>query len=203
MAEEARDSGMCVDNDNDSLSTSSSFHDFNQLSYVQRLRKRFECLAAKEQEIEFHSECNWWLQEEEGRECEENCSGHEEKVHDVRNKVLVRNVSAESEKKAYSKQSSIKSQVSRESVAKVTVTPATPVKTPTSPKEFPSVTFTDYQENNETNDSDSFDSGSDDEENSKPVHEDVEEELPAEYIRNSRQSLKLIRPISITSQSSK
>jgi hypothetical protein len=204
MAEEARDSGICVDNDIDSLSTSSSLHDFNQLSTVQKLRKRFECLA-KEQELEFHPECNWWLEEEgdcETSDCEGNCrSSEEERVHDVRNKVLQRNVSAESEKQTYSKQSSIKSQVSRESITRVTITPSTPVK------EFSSVTFTDYQENNETNDSDSFDSESDDDEskNQKIVNDEVEEEedLPPEYIRNSRHSLKLMRPISITSQTSK
>lgn len=207
MSEEARDSGICVDNDDDSsFHSTSSFHDFNQLSYVQRLRKRFECLA-KEQEKEFHSECNWWLEEEEGVEridTVETCPRHEEeKVNEAKNKVYFRNASAESETKIYSKQSSIKSQISQENVAKVTVTPATPVKTPTTPPEYPIVTFTDYEENNETNDSDSFDSDNGEEEVEKSIEIEVEEELPPEYIRNSRQSLKLMRPISITSQTSK
>jgi hypothetical protein len=196
---ETRDSGVHFDNENDSLSTSSSCRDFNQLSYVQRLRKRFECLA-KEQEKEFHSECNWWLEDE--NESDENSivANEDEPVKtsgDVLNKVLLRNVSTDSEKKSYSKQSSVKSQISHDS-GKITITPATPVITPSSPKEF--VTLIDYQQNNETNDSDSFDS---DEETENEKSEEVEEELPAEYIRNSRQSLKLMRPISITSQTSK
>lgn len=203
MAEEAqdsfiaRDSGICVDNDSPSLSTSSSCRDFNQLSYVQRLRKRFECLA-KEQEKEFHSECNWWLEDDYAVKS----VASNDISDDVVSKVLLRNVSAESENKVYSKQSSLKSQISFSSEGNVTITPSTPVKTPTSPQNFPtSVTLIDYQENNETNDSDSFDS--DETENDKSVEVEVEEELPTEYIRNSRQSLKLLRPISITSQTSK
>lgn len=198
MAQEARDSGVNFDNENDSLSTSSSYRDFNQLSYVQRLRKRFECLA-KEQEKEFHSECNWWLNDEE--ESENVIVVHEDdtedQANDVLNKVLLRNVSADSEPRPYSKQSSIKSQISHEN-GKITITLATPVESPSSPKEF--VTLIDYQGTHETNDSDSFESD-DGVENENSV--DIEEELPAEYIRNSRQSLKLIRPISITSQTSK
>lgn len=203
MSEEARDSGICVDNDDDSYSTS-LFNDFNQLSYVQRLRKRFECLA-KEQEKEFHSECNWWLQEE-GEEVKlidthEKCPRHdEEKSNEATNKIFFRNISSESEKKVYSKQSSIKSQISQEGIAKVAVTPLTPVKTPT-PQEYSILTFTDYEVNNETNDSDCFDSDDGDEEIDKSI--EVEPELPSQCIRNSRQSLKLIRPISITSQTSK
>lgn len=203
MAEEARDSGICVDNDDSpSLSTSSSLHDFN-LSYVQRLRKRFECLA-KEQEKEFHSECNWWLEEEIAEDDSEvNCVNlEEEKVHDAKNKTFARNASTESAKHTFSKQSSIKSQISRESQAKIKVAPETP-------ENLPLITFTDYQENNETNDSDSFESESEDEvetveiENEKSVDEEVEDDLPVELIRNSRQSMKLMRPISVTSQTSK
>lgn len=55
MSQEARDSGIVVDNslsDNDSLSSVTSSN--RGMSYVQRLRKRFEILA-KEQELEFHS----------------------------------------------------------------------------------------------------------------------------------------------------
>lgn len=209
MADEAaRDSGICeMDNENydsfsTSLSTSSSYHDFNQLSYVQRLRKRFECLA-KEQEKEFHAECNWWLEDNQEDAVESEVfsakNDNEVKIHDVKNKVLVRNVSAESEKQTYTKQSSIKSQISHESAGKVT--PATTEKTIS----MPLVTFTDYKGKNETNDSDSFDSDSDEDHDveNDQVRDEVEEELPEEYVRNSRQSLKLLRPISITSQTSK
>lgn len=202
MAEEARDSGICDCDDSVSLKTSSSYNDFNQLSYVQRLRKRFECLA-KEQEKEFHAECNWWLEEEGGGGGGDDSEHENEgKIHDVKNKVLVRNASAESEKQVYSKQSSIKSQISHESTGKITIIPATPEKTIS----MPLVTFSDYQGRNETNDSDSFDSDEDDEEEegeNEQLRDEIEEELPEEYIRNSRQSLKLLRPISITSQTSK
>ena len=208
MAEEvqdsfiARDSGICVDNDSPSLSTSSSCRDFNQLSYVQRLRKRFECLA-KEQEKEFHTECNWWLEDDYAVKSVASNDNYKENISDdVVSKVLLRNVSADSVNKVYSKQSSLKSQISLSSLGNVTITPSTPVKTPTSPENFPtSVTLIDFQGNNETNDSDSFDS--EESENEQSVQVEVEEVLPAEYIRNSRQSLKLLRPISTTSQTSK
>lgn len=138
-----RDSGICFDNDSDSLSSVTS----TQLSYVQRLKKRFECLA-KEQEFEFHSECNWWLDEEAQKpdnlvEIEEKGDEETKEINDGRNEVSV-----EVETKSYSKQSSIKSQISRESSKGETlliITPATPVISPLSPKEYPTVTFTDYQ----------------------------------------------------------
>lgn len=163
MTEGARDSGISIDNDNDSLSSATS--SIAQLSYVQRLKKRFECLA-KEQEREFHAECNWWLHEEE--EVQAEVTEETQEVVDVTSKIVSRNVSVESESKYYSKQSSIKSQVSRDSSKGETlliITPSTPVHTPTSPlKDYlPVITFTDYQENNETNDSDSFDSDDEDE----------------------------------------
>lgn len=193
MTQEARDSGICVDNDNDSLSSAtSSSRDFYQPSYVQRLRKRFEILA-KEPESEFHSECNWWLEEEaeNGEEAEAT------EATDTKNEVLTQNDSTE--RKSYSKQSSLKSQVSRDSVrsgdTRVTITPATPVTHPSTPNEFPTVTFSEYSLNNETNDSDSFDSEEEDE------TEDQGEELEADFIRKSTN--RLSRPVSITSQTSK
>lgn len=168
MADLARDSGICVDNDNDSLSSATSS---NQCSYVQRLRKRFECLA-KEQELEFHSECNWWLEEQ--AEDDEVTSTVE-----VHNRILHRDISKESEARIYSKQTSIKSQVSHDSGEKFTVTPATPVKFPDTPEEFPEV----------TNDSDSFEEDS-----------VVDEE---EFLRPLSGISRLSRPLSITSQTSK
>lgn len=194
---EARDSGISVDNDCDSLSSAtSSSRDFQQLSFVQRLRKRFEILAT-EKINEFHTECNWWLTEEEQHRNDET------KIYDVRNTFLTRNTSTDSEIKSYSQQSSIKS----ESVSiehKFTVTPATPVRSPSTPMEFPGVTFKDFPENNETNDSDSFDDDSEVEEAEAAVENgDEEEVLAEEYLRNSRNSMKLIRPISTASQISK
>lgn len=60
MPDENRDSGIGM-NDNDD---ESSQYDCENLTYVQRLRKRFEHLA-KEHDNAFHAECNWWLDDEE------------------------------------------------------------------------------------------------------------------------------------------
>lgn len=200
MAEIARDSGICVDNDSESVSETSSNRDHN-LSYVQRLRNRFECLA-KEKDLEFHEEVNWWLDEEA------RVNDHsEEDVTDARNasrNLFVRLPSLEHEVKNYSKQSSIKSQTSHDSnkeETKLIITPATPVKSPSTPKIFPVVTFTDYQEKNESNDTDSFDSES--EEEAKVVVEETENVSEETYIRRSNNVLRLSRPASATSVTSK
>lgn len=211
MAAKTRDSGICCDNDCESQSSAtSSSRDHNQLSYVQRLRKRFECLA-KEQEREFHSECNWWLAEQDDNDIVEVA----QEVYETKNEIFsgrneVFNVkheasrdSSEFEAKSYSKQSSmIKSQISRESSrseAKLIITPATPVKSPTSPIEYPVITFTDYQGANETNDSDSFDS--DEESDEDEVFDDAVVEQ--EYFPRKSGQLRITRPVSITSQTSK
>lgn len=201
MTEAARDSGICVDNDNDSLSSVSSS---TTLSYVQRLKKRFEFIA-KEQEREFHAECNWWLHEEDEEQAEDTKETHE--IIDVPNKTVSRNVSVESEVKSYSKQSSIKSQVSRDSSNRETlliITPSTPVNNPPTPlKDYlPKIIFSDYQENNETNDSDSFDSDNEDEdiEDIEEGEEILEDEYNSQTIKNGSRHL---RPVSISSQVSK
>lgn len=65
MCDPARDSGISVDNDDDEsqepmTSQSRQCNDCEKLSYVQRLKKRFEKLAC-ESDNEYHTECNWWL----------------------------------------------------------------------------------------------------------------------------------------------
>jgi hypothetical protein len=190
MTDLARDSGICVDNDCESLSSATSS---NQCSYVQRLRKRFECLA-KEQEQEFHSECNWWLDEEDENDNDEQITA----TLEVRNNILLRDVSKESDTRRYSKQSSIKSQVSRDSSrgdAKLIITPATPTKSPDSPKEFPGVQLIDFQADQETNDFD-------DDDDSFESDDSVDEEEPPVFRPRTKVS-RLSRPISITSQTSK
>lgn len=204
MEKIARDSGISVDNDNDSYSSAtSSSRENNQLSYVQRLRKRFECLAT-EQEREFHDEVNWWLHEES----EVNEQQHEEEevtdTDEGPNHDLFRIPSIENEVKTYSKQSSIKSQVSRDSSrgeVKLIITPSTPVKSPSTPKDFPILILSDYQENNETNDTDSFDSASEDE--NEVFEEKVEDLVIHKYQRQLSNALSPTRPGSITSQTSK
>lgn len=201
MAQEARDSGICVDNDTDSVESSAASS--NQLSYVQRLRQRFECLA-KEQEREFHTECNWWLNEDGTgiQEQSEEEEEHIEKVDDV--KPISRHVSVEYETRNYSKQSSLRSQVSRDSSRGETlliITPATPVNSPNAPKEFPVLKLTDYQENNETNDSDSFDSDEGDDDVIAEDGEDLEKEEEV-FVEQSGNVLRLNRPVSTSSQTS-
>ena len=205
MPKIARDSGISVDNDNDdSLSSAtSSSRENNQLSYVQRLRKRFECLA-KEQEKEFHDEVNWWLHEES--EVNEQRESKTTDADDKPNDIFIRTPSIENDVKSYSKQSSIKSQISRDSShsraeVKLLITPSTPVKSPSTPKEFPGVTLIDFQENNETNDSDSFDSAT--EEENEVFEEKVEEIADHKYFRQTSTVSRLARPASVTSQTSK
>lgn len=195
MSQEARDSGISVDNDNDSLSTtSSSTRDCNQLSYVQRLRKQFEILA-KEQELEFHSECNWWLENESEGRMEVEIS----EIYDARKKMFDRTLSSHSEEKVYSKQPSINSQISQESIReipKVPTNPSSPIKTPPTNRDIPVFTLNDTS----AHDSDSFDSNSDEDEAQNDTKDD---DLDDEFIRESSNSLSAGRPMSITSQTSK
>lgn len=200
MTEEARDSGICVDNDCcESLSSAtSSCRDHNQLSYVQRLRKRFECLA-KEQEVVFHDEVNWWLHEEVDENINDEVIVETSNIHQ-NGGYLQREFSRESEPRTYSRQPSIKSQIShdsgRESTLVVVIPPTPPVKAPSSA----AIIFSDYQENNETNDSDSFDGSEGEAEN---VDEKDDEVFEEQFQRKSENSLRLSRPLSITSQTSK
>lgn len=198
----ARDSGISVDNDNDSYSSAtSSNRENNQLSYVQRLRKRFECLAT-EQEKEFHDEVNWWLSDEN----DVNEKQNKEKVNTNNGSNDMENSESlpEDETKTYSKQSSIKSQVSRDSSRgelKLIVTPVSPAKSPSTPQHFPVVILSDYQDNNETNDSDSFDSDS--ENDNEVFEENVDDLVQHKHDRYSNNSLKVPRPHSVSSQTSK
>lgn len=205
MAAKARDSGICCDNDScESLSsTTSSRVDKNQLSYVQRLRKRFECLA-KEQEREFHSECNWWLAEEVKSEKDgDDIVEVAQEVYEVKNEIFSGRNEVYSIKREVSRDtSSIKSQISRENSrtdSKLIITPASPVKSPTSPIAYPVITFTDYQGANETNDSDSFDS--DEETDEDEVFDDAMVEQ--ECFQKKSGQLRITRPVSISSQNSK
>lgn len=198
MADDARDSGICVDNDccESLLSATSSNREHNQLSYVQRLRKRFECLA-KEQEVEFHDAVNWWLQDEIVENVDDKIVAETPK----RNENLQRKLSHESEGKHYSKQSSLKSQFSHDSnrkdTAEFVIIPPTPEINASS---ITTVIFKDYQENNETNDSDSFDEASGGE--NEGVDERNDEMVEEHFHRKSENNLRLSRPISITSQTS-
>lgn len=195
MAAKARDSGICCDNDScESLSSTSSVRDKNQLSYVQRLRKRFECLA-KEQEREFHSECNWWLAEEVAPTGGDDIVEVAQEVFEAKNETIRKDV--------YNVKHDVKSQISRESSrsdAVLIITPVTPVKSPPSPIEYPVITFTDYQGANETNDSDSFDSDEETDDEDE-VFDDAMVEQECSPKKSGQ--LRITRPVSISSQNSK
>lgn len=183
MSQEARDSGIIADNDNDSLSSTSSMtRDRNQLSYVQRLRKQFEILA-KEQEREFHSECNWWLDEsEEARKGDGENVVAKEKAHESRK--------ATSAPSTPVKSPLIMPQLSYES-RKTPSTPSTPVKSspPATVQEVPIFILNDGEDDND----DSFDSDSSDEEEEMIADEAQVEEanLDVGNFRHSNNSFKL------------
>lgn len=199
MSQEIRDSGICCDNDNDSSTTSSC----GRLSHVQKLKKRFECLA-KEESTEFHQETNWWLEEDQiDDDGEEEDDGS---IVDVRNEIFMRENSTESANRNFSKQSSYKSETSRNGDLELTITPATPEQNHSHAKEFPTITLSDYRRDNETNDSDSFESESDEEENGNVNENGAEQQqLNADQLRHKQPNTNrsaLTRPASTISQTS-
>lgn len=185
MAELARYSENGIDNDNESqLSATSS----NQCSHVQRLRKRFECLA-REQELEFHSECNWWLGGEEDIDNTE-LSGETVEVRNLN--ILRLDISRQSDSSRQSADSATYKASQKD--VNLVVMPATPTQSSKSPEKYASVLLVDYQSEGATNDydDDSFDSDNGDD--SLDEHE---------QLRPANKFSRLSRPISITSQTSK
>lgn len=85
MCDPARDSGISVDNDDNEsqVTMTSQCNDCVNLSYVQRLKKHFEKLAC-ESESEYHTECNWWLDESGEKELDVD--------NGVRNPVMMKEV---------------------------------------------------------------------------------------------------------------
>lgn len=87
MCDSARDCGIFEDNDNNNESQETMTSQLKQcngcekLSYVQRLKKHFEKLAC-ESDSEFHTECNWWLEENGVSELDVDMG--------VRNPVMIR-----------------------------------------------------------------------------------------------------------------
>ena len=189
MTEKERDSGISCENE--SLSSTSSCP-----NRVQLLRQRFECLA-KEQEKEFHVETNWWLNEVDDG-IEEEQEDVEETSDDLRNQWFKQNSSDSVDVNRYSKQSSIKSQLSRgsEGDRTIVITPSTP-NTPSN-DQHPTIIFTDYQGADETNDSDSFDSADDE----GDVFNDESNDLTDLDNFNRNSLLRISRPVSISSQAS-
>ncbi|CRL08007.1 CLUMA_CG021022, isoform A [Clunio marinus] len=206
MAQEARDSGISVDNDNESQSSiTSSFRDY-QISYVQRLRKRFEILA-KEQEKEFHSECNWWLEEEDLNEnIEKEASKDDTKTHDnFSHSSSLENVSYQ-----YSNQSLIIRQASSESSSSkdktiLKVTPATPIKSPTSPEKHLILNYPGYEEINDSNNIDKVEE--EDDNNQSDFYISNQSDImksaldDGDFVRMTK-TLSVSRPDSLISQTS-
>lgn len=86
MCDPARDSGISVDNDDNEsqepmTSQSRQCNDCEKLTSVQRLKKHFEKLAC-ESDSEYHTECNWWLDENVNEELDVD--------NGVRNPVMMR-----------------------------------------------------------------------------------------------------------------
>jgi hypothetical protein len=157
---------------------------------------RFECLAKEK----FHSECNWWLDGVDEQTEHETVAI---KINDATNTFngkrqepetelttttpVNRQFSRESEASTMSRQSSEKHQLLRPDSTNID-------------DEKPKIILSDYQENNETNDSDSFESGSEEEEIENDADADDEKEdekFPKESF------LRVSRAPSITSQQSK
>ncbi|CAO1348421.1 unnamed protein product [Diamesa hyperborea] len=91
MCDPARDSGISVDNDDDEsqepmTSQSRQCNDCEKLTYVQRLKKHFEKLAC-ESDNEYHTECNWWL--------DDNVEEDLDVDNGVRNPVMMRETKEE------------------------------------------------------------------------------------------------------------
>lgn len=136
MSTIARDSGIVADDE--SSETSSITYD--KLSYVQKLRKRFEILAT-EAEREFHANTNWWLDDEDVTENEENSDS----LTVIEEPKLQQQISTTSEKSHRSS----RSQVSNHSE-----------KPPESPQKFvPEIKFEEFEDKQDEDDS--FESAND------------------------------------------
>jgi hypothetical protein len=153
------------------------------MSYVQKLRKRFEILATGK-DGGFHASCNWWLDDEEhevdeGNEdnAEPNDSSQNDEVIEETEPELQQQTSIISERSLKSQKShqSIKSQQSEEPES--------------SPIYLPLITFTKYTDQHADDEFESAD--------------DFEEEVEAQYVRKSEMKITISRPTSITSQISK
>jgi len=183
-----RDSGISInDNDNDSLTSStSSAVECPKLSYVQRLRKRFEFLAKQEQEKEFHAECNWWLDDENGER-------QEPEIVDVRNPIMMTTPKSPPPPPAFernfSKQSSRQSQK----------TESTELPDDVNEEDNPEIVFTEHESEHL---SEHDDEGDDSFESAEDEDEEEEEEVEETVIRNAPQIDRLERPVSITSMQS-
>lgn len=183
MSDIARDSGIVADDESSETSSMRACDDCGKMSYVQKLRKRFEILSTGK-ESGFHSSCNWWLDDEE-HEVDEGNEEHSETAESIQNNEVIE----ETEPKLQQQTSiisdrSLKSQKSHQSIksqhSEVTENP---------PIYLPLITFTKYTDQHADDDFESAD--------------DFDEEVEAQYVRKSEMKITISRPTSITSQISK
>jgi hypothetical protein len=156
----------------------------SHLSYVQKLRKRFEQLS-KENDREFHSSCNWWLDAEDEQHdtlieplvCDEPDHDHEDEHHEDTATATVE----------YQQQMSVGSQRSSRSYKSLHSQKSSDDSEPQRPQLLhpPQITL------DTVDDDEVFESA-----------DDIEEEIEAQYIRHSETKATLSRPGSITSQTS-
>lgn len=182
MSEVARDSGIIVDDESSETSSIRACEDCSKMSYVQKLRKRFELLS-KENDREFHSGCNWWLDDEdeqhvvsvERQESETTLIEDVEEQFELQKQVSVTSQKSSKSYKSLHSQTSLRSQRSFEEEA-------------SEPPNVPKITLECVNDDDEV-----FESA-----------DDIEEEIEAQYVRhNEGKREHLSRPPSITSQTSK
>jgi hypothetical protein len=161
--------------------------------------KRFECLAQEK----FHNECNWWL---DGVDEEKEHETVAIKINDATNTFIGKRKESPIE---LTTTTPVNRQISRESEASTMSRQSSTNTRPDSEQSYheeetnglPKIILTDYQEHNETNDyddSDSFESGNEEEESEIDADDEIEDEkLP------NNSSLRVSRAPSITSQQSK
>ncbi|CAG9812083.1 unnamed protein product [Chironomus riparius] len=181
MSDIARDSGIIADDESSETSSMRACDDCGKMSYVQKLRKRFEILSTGK-ESGFHQSCNWWLDDEHQHDVDEGNEDNPEPADSIQNndtnednnQKLQNQTSVVSERSLKSQKShqSLKSQNSE-------VNEVTPIY-------LPLITFTKYTDQHAD---DSFESA-----------DDLDEEVEAQYIRHSAMKITISRPTSITSQ---
>lgn len=185
MSDIARDSGIIADDESSETSSMRACDDCGKMSYVQKLRKRFEILSTGK-ESGYHSSCNWWLDDEE-HEVDE---GNDENSDSQQNSQIIEDNEPQLQQQtSVISERSLKSQKSHQSIKSQHSEPneVTPIY-------LPLITFTKYTDQHAD---DSFESADD-------LDED-EEEVGAQYVRKSENQMKITisRPTSITSQLSK
>ncbi|XP_070496141.1 pleckstrin homology domain-containing family G member 4B-like [Chironomus tepperi] len=183
MSDIGRDSGIIADDESSETSSMRACDDCSKMSYVQKLRKRFEILSAGK-ESGYHSSCNWWLDDEEHEVDEGNDENSEEPADSIQDtQIIDDNESKLQQQMSVISERSLKSQKSHQSLKSQhsEVNDVTPIH-------LPLITFTKYTDQ-QADDEDSFESA-----------DDLDEEIEPQFVRKSEMKITISRPTSITSQ---